>query len=356
MPQLTEEQRISLLMMCGWRDHRRSLSQVVRLFNTTFPGLNISKSTVSCTLKRFEDTGTTKNRAKSGRPQLSFEKKMDIVQSFVEKPHSSTRQVGLQHEVDNKTVWNLMKKENKWHPYKIHLVQKLAEDDFDRRLEFCEILAEKVLQNPQFLKKTTFSDEATFQLDGNVNRQNMRYWAESNPFWMRDSHTQYPAKLNVWAGIVNGKLIGPFFIDGNLNGVKYLEMLRTQIVPAIYAAVDGDMDHVWFQQDGCSSHYALAVRGFLDRTFPDRWIGRRGPMEWPARSPDLTTLDFFLWGYLKNRVYATDPVTIEELRRRIEYECSLITKEVLERATEEVYSRAMMCQEHGGHQFEHYYK
>ena len=37
-------------------------------------------------------------------------------------------------------------------------------------------------------------------------------------------------------------------------------------------------------------------------------MGRRGSHEWPARSPDLTPCDFFLWGWLKEQVYSTDAV------------------------------------------------
>ena len=41
--------------------------------------------------------------------------------------------------------------------------------------------------------------------------------------------------------------------------------------------------------------------------------------EFPPRSPDLTPLDFYLWGTLKNTVYATEPQTLEELREKIEH-------------------------------------
>ena len=37
----------------------------------------------------------------------------------------------------------------------------------------------------------------------------------------------------------------------------------------------------------------------------------------PARSPDLTTPDFFLWGYLKCQVFATRPQTLADLKERI---------------------------------------
>lgn len=40
----------------------------------------------------------------------------------------------------------------------------------------------------------------------------------------------------------------------------------------------------------------------LDKKFGDHWIGRYSVNHWPARSPDLRPLDFFLWGYLKIKV------------------------------------------------------
>ncbi|EFN65149.1 hypothetical protein EAG_00038, partial [Camponotus floridanus] len=40
-------------------------------------------------------------------------------------------------------------------------------------------------------------------------------------------------------------------------------------------------------------------------------------IEWPPRSPDLSPLDFFLWGYLKSKVYKTNPRNLNNLRRRI---------------------------------------
>ena len=33
------------------------------------------------------------------------------------------------------------------------------------------------------------------------------------------------------------------------------------------------------------------------------FISRGGPTAWPPRSPDLTQLDFFVWGFIKDVVY-----------------------------------------------------
>ena len=41
-----------------------------------------------------------------------------------------------------------------------------------------------------------------------------------------------------------------------------------------------------------------------------KWIGRFGPVPWPAKFPDLTPLAFYLWGHMKSLIYET-PVESE---------------------------------------------
>ncbi len=149
----------------------------------------------------------------------------------------------------------------------------------------------------QLLDRIVFSDEATFFLNGSVNRHNMSYWCDTNPHCMMDTRsTQWPQKINVMAGIINDRVIGPFFIEEALTSSMYEDLLRKVIIPAIQDVV-GD---AWYQQDGTAPDYKRSVRDYLDEVFPHRWIGRRGKIEWPARSPDLTPLDYFFWGYLKD--------------------------------------------------------
>lgn len=44
---------------------------------------------------------------------------------------------------------------------------------------------------------------------------------------------------------------------------------------------------------------------------------RGGPVAWPARSPDLTPLDFYLWGDIKRKVYATQFDNTRQLKSLI---------------------------------------
>ena len=56
---------------------------------------------------------------------------------------------------------------------------------------------------------------------------------------------------------------------------------------------DGILNTVVFQQDGALCHCALIVRDYLNRTFPNHWIGHGRSRLWAARSPDLTPLIIF---------------------------------------------------------------
>ncbi|XP_074041538.1 LMBR1-like protein lilipod isoform X2 [Leptinotarsa decemlineata] len=63
---------------------------------------------------------------------------------------------------------------------------------------------------------------------------------------------------------------------------------------AIHELPINERSNLIVQLDGCSVHYARAVRQWLNEHFPNRWIGRGSSfIEWPPRSPDLTVLDFF---------------------------------------------------------------
>ena len=56
----------------------------------------------------------------------------------------------------------------------------------------------------------------------------------------------------------------------------------------------------------------------LQEKFPGRVLSRKGDVNWPPRSCDLTPLDYFPWGYVKSKVYETKPRTVRDLKRNIE--------------------------------------
>ena len=109
-----------------------------------------------------------------------------------------------------------------------------------------------------------------------------------------------------------------------------------------------------FQQDGSPAHYK-DVRGYLNRSLPQRWIGRTGKeddalVRWPPRSPDLTPWDFFFWGFVKDAVFVPP---LPAFRNRITAAVALVDRDMLTRVWNEMDCRTDVCRITKGGHIEH---
>lgn len=151
--------------------------------------------------------------------------------------------------------------------------------------------------------------------------------------------------------------IGPFQLPARLRGANYLEFLQNDL-PGLMDEIDLERRrNLIFQQDGAAPHFHGEVRRFLDRRHGHNgWIGRAGPIAWPARSPDLTPLDFWLWGHVKALVYASDTTIRADCLDKIHHAFDAIRRspEIIERATNDVARRVDLCRRVNGHHFEQY--
>ncbi|KOC60758.1 hypothetical protein WH47_06904, partial [Habropoda laboriosa] len=144
-------------------------------------------------------------------------------------------------------------------------------------------------------------------------------------------------------GLLHNKIIGPYFIDGMLNSRKYERILKDAL-PELLENISLDIrQSMWFQQDGCPAHSARNVTKFLSNKFGDRWIGRSGSNKWPVRSPDLTPLDIYLWGKLKEQVYREKLTTKVDVQERIKRACSVIDTNEICHAVSSVLQRFRLC-------------
>ena len=91
------------------------------------------------------------------------------------------------------------------------------------------------------------------------------------------------------------------------------------------------MRKFWFQKDGAPCHTAAATMNLLRSFFPGRLISKNGDFDWPPRLPDLTPPDFYLWGFLKSKVYINKPRTLAQLKTNIEREIAAIPRAMLEK-------------------------
>ena len=84
-------------------------------------------------------------------------------------------------------------------------------------------------------------------------------------------------------------------------------------------------------QDGALPHFSCYVTDVLNERFLHAWIGSGGPIHWPPRSPDLSPLDFFLWGYIKNIVYAEKTRNIQHLQEGITSAIETVTRDTIQK-------------------------
>jgi hypothetical protein len=277
-----------------------------------------------------------------------------IRQAFQRSPKKSTRRASAELQLPQPTVWKVMRKRLHMTPYRLQLLQKLKPGDNDARHSFCSSMQEK-LEEDGFWERLVFSDEATFHVNGKVNRRNVRIWGTENPHACLEHERDSP-KVNVFCAISIQKVYGPFFfVEDTVNANRYLDMVQQWLMPQLQE----DSDSFVFQQDGAPPHYGLAVREYLNEDLPQRWIGRTGPddealLRWPPRSPDLTPCDFFLWGYVKGLVYVPPvPISIDELKIRIRQAVETVTVDMLYRVWGELDYRLDICRVTRGAHIEH---
>lgn len=268
---------------------------------------------------RLRETGVLRAaRPDAGRPRtvrtVQFEEA--VLQRIEDNPSTSTRAIAKDLNTSNANVWNVLH-EMGMHPFKTQKVHELSADDFPQRVAFCQWYLHQIVNIPDFLTHVLFTDEASFTREGIVNIHNSHVWDFVNPKATRVFHNQRRFTINVWAGIVHDHLIGPYLLPNRLGGGNYRTFL-CDVLPELLENVPlAVRQRLWFQHDGAPPHFALNVRQYLNNVFPNCWIGRGGPIQWPPRSPDLTPMDFFFWGEMKRLVYETPIETPEELVARV---------------------------------------
>ena len=100
-------------------------------------------------------------------------------------------------------------------------------------------------------------------------------------------------------------------------------MLRNFLRPQL-DTLGINMAELCFQQDGATAHMANYSMAIAREMFPQHLISRFGDVHWPARLPDLSVCDFFLWGYLKSKVYCNKPRTLNDLKVAISEEIAAV--------------------------------
>lgn len=350
MQQYTTEQRVKIIQT--YYENGRSNVRTFRALREYFGIQNRpSRQAITNVVQKFERNGSVLNikTPQRVRPVRSEENVANIRESVAQEPKTSIRRRSQQLGLRYTSTQRILAKDLNLHPYKVQITQELKPRDHLQRRMFCEWMLQHEVD---FSRKIIFSDEAHFNLNGFVNKQNCRVWGLQNPREVVEKQI-FPKKVTVWCGLWAEGVIGPYFFENHeenavtVNAVRY----RSMITDFLWQELEGvDIEEVWFQQDGATCHTTRETIDLLQTRFPGRVISRNGDINWPPRSCDLTPLDFFLWGYLKNKVYVNMPNTIPELKQEIRREIAAIEPALCRRVVENFDQRIRFCHlSRGGH-------
>jgi len=349
----TFDTEVNMLLVLG--ECQKNYRRAAVVFRERY-GIEKSHMTFFKLEKRLREHGEVRKTSRNKRKYVTnADNTTNILAAITLNPQVSQRELARASTISRSSIQRILKQQ-KYHPYHMILSQELLVTDYERRVTFCEwiwLQLHGVMENNDFMNKILFSDEATFMSSGHINRHNMHYYAVENPYWMRSVPFQHRWSLNVWCGIIGDFVIGPYFFEGNVTSDSYCNMLQNhwaELLEDVPLHIRRDM---WFQQDGAPPHYANITREFLTKKFGNKWIGRGGPVQWPPRSPDLTPLDFFLWGYVKDKVMFEPPTTKENMKQKIRDACASVTPELLSNVRTSLLFRINKCTQVHGEHFEH---
>ena len=131
-----------------------------------------------------------------------------------------------------------------------------------------------------------------------------------------------------------------------------MEVLKT-FKSELHTLYPSLMSKFWFQQDGASSYTSNLSRDWLKENFGGQVVSLKTDFEWASHSPYLSPPDFFLWGNLKDRIYAGKPRTITVLKEAIREEMRAITNSVCKNVMDNFVLRLKKCTELNGGHLEH---
>ncbi len=119
-------------------------------------------------------------------------------------------------------------------PHKIQMLQRQTDANKAERNAFGQTISQRIEDHPDFL---------------NVNKQNMRFWAMSQPY-----EHQYRSlnveKVTVWGTLGRNDIIGLYWFEDadarpvTVNTERYIELMRRKFIPALRRKQGVDTDTV----------------------------------------------------------------------------------------------------------------
>ena len=255
---------IGAFVVEAYYENNRSVIATQRAFHTRFAlGRNASvphRKKILLWISNLRATASTLKRKSPVRPRTprTPENVEAVRASIQQSPKRSAHKHAMALGISSQSLRRILHANLKLHPYKMMLAQELSERDHANRRAISAEILEQVPAATVLLS----SDEAHFHISVAVNKQNFRYWAESNPRELQERLLHSP-RVTVWCAVADLGVIGPYFFEEGgatvtVTANRYVEILETFLRPKLE---DVDTEHAWFQQDGATAYTARRSLG-----------------------------------------------------------------------------------------------
>lgn len=315
--------------------------------------IGIGERFVYRTISRLRDTGSIKNRPGSGRPRSvrSINRIKAIREKVRRNPRRSAGKLALESGISKTSMRRILNIDLGLKPYKKIKRHGLSAKNKKDRIDRCKRLLKR--HGQKSVEKIVFSDEKMWMLQESYNAQNDRIYSISINDVPQNVRTvqryQNSSAIMVWGAVShNGKLPLIFVDKGTKINAEFYqrEILAAHLKPEadrLYPNAD------WcFQQDSAPSHKAKVNQTWCKSNCPN-FIASQ---DWPAASPDLNPLDYFVWGKLTAIVNAKQHRSLADLKRTILREWEKLPLKEVRAAIAGWRNRLQLVIDHNGDRFE----
>lgn len=312
----------------------RSTAEVADTFN-------VSQRQVQRIRKRFEETGDVFDKPRSGRPRKTTAREDRLLsRKSKASPFSTAAELhqawSPQVPVSTRTVCRILSR-NGLHGRISAQKPALNKRQLKKRVAFAK--AHSLLKGWTLEKwqKVDFSDESSVELHHSRRKYCRRpTGARMDPRFTQKTVKFGGGKIMVWGYIQYGGVREICRVEGNINSLKYQEVLATSYIP-------NHKRGQILQQDGAPSHTSISTSKFLKAK------KIKVLQDWPAQSPDMNIIEH-VWGRMKEEAWKTKPKNLDELWEACKTAFFAIPDDFINKLYESLSNRMdAVLQAHGSH-------